>query len=233
MKIFSKILIATCLHFILLSCHAQKGKDLTVGEFEKGISNKDSIQLLDVRTPGEYNSGHINNAMLADWKNESEFDRRITFIDKEKPVYIYCLGGSRSAEAAAKMRSIGYQQVYELKGGINAWKAENKTVEGKTNEKQMTVDELNLAINASKFVLVDFGAVWCPPCKKMEPVLLSLQNDPANKFTLVKVDGGKDEAILKKYAVTQLPVFIVFKDGKQVWRKDGIVGEKEIADLFK
>jgi thioredoxin-like negative regulator of GroEL len=43
------------------------------------------------------------------------------------------------------------------------------------------------------------------------------------------VDGGKDEDILKTYNVTALPVFILFKDGKQVWRKDGVVSEKEIA----
>ena len=53
------------------------------------------------------------------------------------------------------------------------------------------------------------------------------------KFTLIKVDGGRDENIVKQYNVTALPVFIVFKDGKQVWRKDGIAEEKEIAAQFK
>ena len=48
-------------------------------------------------------------------------------------------------------------------------------------------------------------------------------------MSLVKVDGGKDEDILKSFNVTALPVFILFKDGKQVWRKDGIVTEQEIA----
>jgi thioredoxin-like negative regulator of GroEL len=50
---------------------------------------------------------------------------------------------------------------------------------------------------------------------------------------LVKVDGGKDEEILKQYNVTALPVFMLFKDGKQVWRKDGVAEEKEIAAQFK
>lgn len=218
--------------FIFFSCHAQTGNTLTAAEFEKGISNKDSVQLLDVRTAGEFKDGHIKNALLADWKDENEFSRRIGFIDKQRPVYIYCLGGGRSAAAAAKMRSMGYQAIYELNGGINAWKAGNKAVEGKSNEKQMSTDELDSAINASKLVLVDIGAEWCPPCKKMEPVLKSLQNNHPNQFTLVKVDGGRDEAILKKYNVTALPVFILFKGGKQVWRKEGIAEEKEIANLF-
>ncbi|MEP7142406.1 MAG: rhodanese-like domain-containing protein [Ferruginibacter sp.] len=231
MKIAHKLISAAFLFFISFYCKSQTGTVLNVTEFEKGI-NKDSVQLLDVRTPAEYNGGHIKNALLADWKDENEFIRRIGFIDKEKPLYVYCLAGGRSAAAAAKMRAMGYRNVYELTGGINAWKAGNKALEGRSIEKQMSIAELDKAINTSKLVLVDFGAEWCPPCKKMEPVLKSLQNNNLNKFTLVKVDGGRDENILKKYNVTQLPVFILFKDGEQVWRKDGIAEEKEIANLF-
>lgn len=233
MKYTYRIIGSFLLTFILFSTSAQTSTALTATEFEKGIAGNDSIQLLDVRTAGEYKAGHLKNALLADWKDENEFNRRIGFIDKEKPVYVYCLGGGRSAAAAEKMRALGYRQVYELKGGINAWKAGNKAVEGKSSEQQMSIDELNNAINASKTVLVDFGAEWCPPCKKMEPVLKSLLNNNSNKFTLVKVDGGRDEELLKKYNVTALPVFILFKNGKQVWRKDGIAEEKEISDLLR
>ena len=218
--------------FGVQSAGAQNNTSLAADEFEKAIQ-KDSVQLLDVRTAGEYKDGHIKNSLLADWKDEAEFSRRIGFIDKQKPVYVYCLGGGRSAAAAVKMRAMGYQHVYELQGGINAWKAGNKSVEGRSNENQMSLAEFNTAINAGKFVLVDFGAEWCPPCKKMEPVLKSLQTNNPNKFTLVKVDGGRDETILKQYNVTALPVFILFKNGLQVWRKDGIAEEKEIADLFR
>ncbi len=214
---------------IFISCTAQTNTALTASEFESGISSKDSIQILDVRTPGEYGSGQIKGALLADWNNKEEFKRRVAFVDKNKPVYVYCLAGGRSAAAAQKMRAEGYEKVYELKGGINAWKADNKPLEGKSNAKQMTIDEFNGAINSSKTVLVDFGAEWCPPCKKMEPILKSLQANNGGKFLLIKVDGGNDEDILKAYNVTALPVFILFKDGKQVWRKDGVAEEKEIA----
>jgi len=214
-------------------CKAQVNSSLTATEFEHGITGKDSIQLLDVRTAGEYAGGHLQGALLADWKDKNEFSRRISFIDKNKPVYIYCLSGGRSEAAAATMRAAGYKAVYELKGGINAWKAENKSVEGKADATQMSKDEFNMAIKSDQFVLVDFGAAWCPPCRKMEPVLKNLQKNNPNKFTLFKVDGGKDENILKQYSVTTLPVFILFKNAKQVWRKDGIATEKEIASQFK
>ncbi|MFN8252592.1 MAG: DUF953 domain-containing protein [Ferruginibacter sp.] len=212
----------------LFSCTAQTKTSLSADEFDNAIS-KDSVQLLDVRTPAEYASGHIKNTLWANWNDPSEFDRRIGFIDKNKPVYVYCLAGGRSAAAATKMRNLGFENVYELKGGINAWKAAGKKLEGVVAGKQMSMEAFNGALTSSKVVLVDFGAEWCPPCKKMEPVIQSLQKNNPGKFALVKVDGGNDEAILQAYKVTALPVFIIFKDGKQVWRKDGTADEKEIA----
>jgi thioredoxin len=229
MKFLNNMVNTLLFSVFIFSCTAQTKTSLTAEEFEKEITTKENIQILDVRTPGEFFSGHIKNALLADWNDKKEFDRRVAYIDKNKPVYVYCLAGGRSAAAANKMRNMGYANVYELAGGTNAWRAANKPLEGNSNEKQMSFDELNTSINSSKIVLVDFGASWCPPCKQMEPVLKSLTENNKGKFILVKVDGGRDQDILKEYKVTALPVFIIFKDGKQVWRKDGIVDEKELA----
>lgn len=227
-------LVKTILFSILLSsCTAQSKTSLSAEEFEKAISTKENIQVLDVRTPGEFFSGHIKNALQANWNDPKEFERRIAFMDKNKPVYIYCLSGGRSAAAAQKLRKMGYENVYELSGGTNAWKAANKPLEGSSNEKQMSREEFNYAISSSKTVLVDFGAEWCPPCRKMEPVLKSLEANNPGKYSLVKVDGGRDQDILQQYKVTALPVFIIFKDGKQVWRRDGMADEKELAEQIK
>jgi thioredoxin len=229
MKSFIRAAVVFQLSLFFFSCTAQQKNNLSADEFEKGISNIDSVQILDVRTPAEYAGTHIKGSLLADWNNKEEFNRRIAFVDKTKPVYVYCLAGGRSAAAAKQMRNTGFENVYELNGGINAWKAANKKLEGKNDKKQMTIDEFNSAINSDKVVLVDFGAEWCPPCKKMEPVLKNLEKNNAGKFRLIKVDGGNDEDVLKAYNVTALPVFIIFKDGKQVWRKDGVVEESEVA----
>lgn len=233
MKCINSLMATLFFSVLIFSCKAQNKMVLTANEFEKAITTKENIQILDVRTPGEFFSGHINNALQADWNDQKEFERRIAFIDKNKPVYVYCLGGGRSASAAEKMRKMGYSNVYELKGGVNAWRAANKTLEGAGNEKQMTREDLDNSLKSTEFVLVDFGASWCPPCKQMEPVLKSLTENNKGKFTLIKVDGGRDQDIVQAYQVTALPVFIVFKNGKQIWRKDGIATEKEIADQFK
>src|SRR5690606_2619237 len=83
--------------------------------FENGMARKD-VQILDVRTPEEFNQGHLANAMHANWNEKGEFMRRIEALDKDEPVYIYCLSGRRSAEAASLMRRKGFTQVTELQG---------------------------------------------------------------------------------------------------------------------
>lgn len=233
MKFINNILATLIFSIIIFSCNAQTKTVLTADEFEKEITTKKDIQILDVRTSGEFFGGHIKNALQADWNNKTEFERRLSFVDKNKPVYVYCLAGGRSAAAADKMRKAGYINVYELSGGTNAWRAANKPLEGASTEKQMSMDVFMTSINASKTVLVDFGASWCPPCIQMEPVLKSLANNNKGKFTLVKVDGGRDHDILQTYKVTALPVFIVFKEGKEIWRRDGIATEQELSAQFK
>jgi len=232
MKHLPSIALIILLSVSIFSCAAQNNA-LDAGEFEKAIKSANPVQVLDVRTPGEYFSGHITNALLADWNNPKEFDRRIAYINKDQPLYVYCQAGGRSAAAAAKLRKLGYQNVYELKGGINGWKASGKSLEGSSDARQMSLDELNGKIGTTGIVLVDFGADWCPPCKRMEPVIGDLQADKSLSFSLVKVDGGRDQDILQKYQVTELPVFIVFKDGKQVWRKDGTATADEMKGYLK
>lgn len=218
----------------ILSCKGQADSSSRVNpdEFIKKIASGQS-QILDVRTAGEFKSGHIENALQADWNNKAEFTERIQFIDKDKPVYVYCLAGSRSAAAAEWMRKNGYNRVIELEGGINAWKKAEKPLEGTSTEKQMTIIEYWSTISKDKTTLVDFGAKWCPPCVKMEPILAELQADKDLNFLLVKVDGGIHTDVMNALHIEPIPFFIVYKKGKEVWRKQGVVSQKELFKQLK
>lgn len=206
-----------------------RAQSVNADEFEKGIANQ-QVQVLDVRTAGEFNSGHLKDALQADWTNQDQFHDRVQYVDKDKPVYIYCLGGSRSAAAAAWMRKNGFKNVVELQGGINAWKKADKPVEGVTSKKQMTSAEYWSTINANKSLLVDFGATWCPPCVKMKPVVDELVKEKGNSFKLFPVDGGVNTDVMKEMNVDALPVFIIYKNGKEVWRKQGLVAKSELIE---
>jgi len=102
-------------------------KVLTVEEYEKAIANPD-IQLVDVRTPAEFSSGHIAKAININVM-DATFTNEISKLDKQKPVYIYCRSGARSQRAAATLMQNGFTQIIDLQGGINSWNAAGKAVE--------------------------------------------------------------------------------------------------------
>ena len=215
------------------SCASQNGNTkVSPDEFEKMIT-AEKVQILDVRTSGEYMSGHIKNALQADWRDQGQFIDRTSYLVKEKPVYIYCLSGGRSSAAAEYLRQNGFKKVIELDGGINSWKMMGKATEGASNEPQLSLAQFQSSIPTDKIVLVDFGAVWCPPCVKMEPVLEQLKSDKTLNFSLLKIDAGVQTELMKNLNVSGIPTFIVFKGGKEVFRKQGLISKQDLAAQLK
>ncbi len=78
--------------------------------------------IIDVRTPEEFAGGHIENAINIDYY-ASTFESDINALDKDKEYLIYCRSGNRSGQALDIMEDLGFQEVYDLGGGINAWKS--------------------------------------------------------------------------------------------------------------
>ncbi len=217
-----KRLVSWCVTaFLPLSIFSQTLVSLAAPEFQQRVTEK-NVQVLDVRTASEYKSGHIKNALLADWNNPTQFKDRVRYIDKNQPVYVYCLSGARSAAAAEWLHANGYASVIQLQGGIHAWKARSLPLENAGFIQQMSMAEYHALITGKGLILVDFGAEWCPPCRQMEPVLASLQQEMPDKFKLVKVDGGVHSDVMNELKVESLPVFILYKDGKEVWRQQGV-----------
>ena len=226
-----KLFFLAGIAMVFFSCNGiAQQTNLSVDEFQKAIEGS-NMQLLDVRTPGEYQTGHIKNALQADWTNEAEFKKRASALDKSKPVYTYCLSGGRSGAAAEWLRQNGFT-AYNLSGGLSAWKRADKPVEQMEQVKQITIQEYLALVPTDKTVLVDFSAVWCPPCKKMAPVLDSLVKTDGTKFVFVKIDGGQQTSICKELNVDAFPTFIIYKKGKEVWRKQGIVDPKDFVSNY-
>jgi len=77
------------------------------------------VQLVDVRSPGEYTQGHIENAININVYDKA-FTTKTDALDKSKPVYVYCRSGSRSMKAANNLKNRGFN-VVNLNGGIGGW----------------------------------------------------------------------------------------------------------------
>jgi rhodanese-related sulfurtransferase len=213
-------LLIACLPTVLLG---QDKKDLSPEEFEKAIS-RPGQQVLDVRTAAEYQQGHIKEALQADWLKKEQFMERVHYVDKNKPVYVYCASGPRSTAAAKWLRENGYGEVYELKGGFIKWKSEGKPLkEAAKGAQQMSVQDYDSLVKTSPVMLIDFGAEWCPPCKKMEPVLAEIQKELPGKFNRLNIDPAIHTELARTMNAENLPTLILYKQGKEVWRGQGIL----------
>jgi len=113
----------------LISCEAQHKQTVALvppTEFSERMTN-DNGQVIDVRTPKEYQAGHIENAVNLH-VYDADFEQRVEKLDKEEPVYVYCKAGGRSAEAVEVMKAKGFQTIVELEGGMDAWNEAGKPV---------------------------------------------------------------------------------------------------------
>jgi rhodanese-related sulfurtransferase len=88
-------------------------------DFKKQIEAGE-VQLVDIRTPREFNQGHMKGALNYDYY-KPEFMQQMNTLDKSKPVYIYCRSGNRTGNASKKLKRAGFTKIYDLKGGINYW----------------------------------------------------------------------------------------------------------------
>ncbi len=102
-------------------------KVISAAEFGDKITTQPGV-ILDVRTPGEYKKGFIKNARLLDIFGDN-FDAELNKLDRNATYYVYCASGGRSAECAEKMQTLGFKKVYDLDGGMGAWRNANMPVE--------------------------------------------------------------------------------------------------------
>lgn len=225
----SRLFSLLFLSFLFLSCQGQEHKPVQTIDakaFSEKLNATANPQLLDVRTPEEFNGGHIANAVNVDW-NADDFEAKAKAYDKSKPIFVYCKIGGRSSKAANKLSEMGFTEVYDLDGGMMKWNAAGNTPK---SDKiiGMCDQEYNEMINSSKRVMVDFNAKWCAPCLKMNPYIIKFQTELKDKIKIVQLDADQNKTIVEQLKLEGLPVIIVYENGKEVWRNLGYISEEEL-----
>jgi len=115
------------LFLLLMACGEKKTEAvLYPQDFDAKYKATENAILLDVRTAEEVAGGKIANAENIVW--DDSFANKLSTLE-HKPIFIYCGSGIRSAKAATVLKEKGYTDVYELDGGIKAWKAAGLPVE--------------------------------------------------------------------------------------------------------
>lgn len=231
-KLFYSLLFISATLFNSCSSGQTGGSktNLPPTEFSEKIKEQTSAQIVDVRTPGEFEKGHLPNAKNMNW-NGSDFDSQIETLDKSKPVFVYCLSGSRSSAAAKRMRSKGFKEVIELKGGIMGWRRANlpETTENTVESEGMTMQQYNDLLNADKLILVDFYADWCAPCKKMKPYLDEISKEMGDKVEIVRINADDHQELSKELKIEGLPFLKLYKNKTLVWSYMGYVDKAEVV----
>ncbi|MBO3117695.1 rhodanese-like domain-containing protein [Winogradskyella sp. DF17] len=128
MKKITVVFLLTLGVLISTSCKETENNieiELVTAEEMKSILELEDVQLIDVRTPEEYDEIHIVNAQNIDFMSPT-FDNDISKLDKSKPVILYCRSGGRSAKCAEKMLEAGFEKIYDLEGGISKWQHSDK-----------------------------------------------------------------------------------------------------------
>ena len=114
--------IASFLLLFWVACQSQVGEIQRIDKaFVKTKLLEGDVQLVDVRTPQEYDAGTIGNAVNYNIIDGAQFVKQIETLDKSKPVYLFCKMGGRSNRAAQLMLEKGFTQVFDYAGGYNDW----------------------------------------------------------------------------------------------------------------
>lgn len=201
---------------------------LSPTEFEQTISKTKDAVIIDVCTAGEFEQRHLKGALNVDY-NRADFKEAINLFDKSKPTFIYCFKGGRSAEAYDIMKDLGFTNLYELKGGISKWMDEGKPTEAKNIDPNKGISEsvYQNAISSNTKTLVVFSTDWCPPCKKLNPIIDEIIASKPT-YTILKYDGDENAAQCKRVDANAFPTLILYKDGKEVWRHLGMIEKEEL-----
>jgi thioredoxin len=230
--------------FIMASCQQPSSpgstgekiyQTVSVEKFSQLLEQNASAFIIDVRTPQEFNSGHIAGAANVDFY-DATFKTVLSKLDKSRKVLVYCKSGGRSSSAMEMMKEMGFSEVYNLDGGMLAWSNANQPIENAntaTATTGMSEEQYLQKVAEQPLVLVDFNAVWCGPCKKMMPIIEKIVADQQGKLTLMKVDADENPDLMRAKKIQGIPYFELYKGGKLVWSTMGMTDEATIVEQLK
>lgn len=230
-----KYILSLTIAILLVACKTQSNGGLSPADFNKQITAED-VKIIDVRTPEEYNEGYIKGAINIDW-NAGDFETATTQFGKEQKIFLYCKSGTRSGNAFDLLKKLGYKNVYNLNGGITAWKEAQLPIETKASAQAAAKPaegnpiDFKTAIYGDKLVFVDFNAVWCGPCRRMQPFVDIIKEERSSDVLVYSIDTDKEVALAQEYQIFNLPTVILLKKGAVLYRKEGYHDQKMLNDL--
>jgi len=202
---------------------------LSVDDIEARINQAKQPQIIDARSADEFTQIHLKNAIFLS-TDTAKAASQLNALDKQKPVFVYAIGNLRSGILAKKLRLQGFNEVYEIPGGIANWVGSGKPVETSV-KKGLTLAAFKNIVGKEKIILVDFGSKYCPGCIKMTPVVDSASAETG--IPLLKVEVFDNTQLAHQLKINVIPNIALYKDGVLVWQKEGLFPKSDIINAIK
>ena len=96
----------------------------------------------------------------------------------------------------------------------------------------LNLKSFEAAMSEGKLMMVDFWASWCGPCRMLSPVIDGLDKKYEGKAVIGKVNVDEEQELAIRYGVMSIPTVIFFKNGREIGRKVGVMGDKAFSDVL-
>ena len=217
---------------LILSVYGLKGQQKVDTEQMEAIIANPQAQILDVRTPQEFQGGHLPQAVNADWKNQQSFLKNVEQLDKTEPLYVYCLSGGRSQQATDYLIDQGFT-VYNYSGGMLDWRASNQpevTPPQASQSPGLNTEQYDALTASADLVLVNFSATWCAPCQELKPVIDQIEEEYGQAIKVIRLDADENKSLTRVLNVRELPQLFLYQEGEIVWAHQGLITKAAILE---
>lgn len=214
---------------MLSVCGLQGQQKVDTKQMEAIIANPQA-QILDVRTPQEFEGGHLPQAVNADWKNQQSFLKAVEQLDKTEPLYVYCLSGGRSQQATDYLIDQGFK-VYNYSGGMLDWRASDQPEVSPSQASQsagLSTEQYDALTASSDLVLVNFSATWCAPCQELKPVIDEIEKEYSQTIKVIRLDADENKSLTRVLNVRELPQLFLYQNGEILWAHQGLITKEAI-----
>jgi len=230
----SFIILYIILFFSCQNTQKEKFRNIDIIEFHE-IASASNITILDVRTSQERAHGYINNSTHIDFYDDSFLDK-VNLLNKENPIYIYCKVGGRSTKVSEKITELGFKEIYNLEGGFISWAGHNLPFEFNLENKSENLSQgftkayIDSILSLKTNTLIYISTKWCAPCKEMNPIVERLEEKLSNHLQVITIDLDNNYFVKEMYNISSIPLFVLYKNSEEVWRKNGIIAYSDIAE---
>ena len=230
----SFIILYIILFFSCQNPHEEKFRNLDIIKFYE-IASASNITILDVRTSQERANGYIKNSTHIDFYDDFFLDK-VDLLNKEKPIYIYCKLGGRSTKVSEKISQLGFKEIYNLEGGFITWSGHNLPFEFISENKLDNLSQgftkayIDSVLSLNTNTLIYVSTKWCAPCREMNPIVERLEKKLSNHLQIINIDLDNNYFVKEMYDISSIPLFVLYQNSEEVWRKNGIIAYSDIAE---